>query len=97
MKVSLDMLALLNGLATRVKTSGLRGAANLEEKLEDAGLDSLDIVLLSIYVCEIFGIAEEAGKSLRPLTFGDLVRFAEEHATREPSSVESALAEIDGD
>ena len=96
MNQSLDMLVLLNGLAARVKASGIRAASSLDELLGDTGLDSLDTVLLSVYVCEVFGIAEETGKSLVPRSFADLVRFVEAHGKRFPASADEAFALVDG-
>lgn len=90
----MDYLKLLNGLARRIKPahSAYREAAALDEQLGDTGLDSLDVVLLAVYVCETFGIPEEVGKTLNARTFEDIVRFAETHGTRVPGSVEEALA-----
>jgi hypothetical protein len=94
----MDYLALLNGLARSVKPAGsaFRPAEHLEVSLPDTGLDSLDITLLAVYVCEVFGIPEEVGKTLVPGTFADIVRFVGQHATRMPESVEAALATVAG-
>ncbi len=93
---SRDYLSLLNGLGRHVKpqSNAFREAASLDAPLADSGLDSLDTVLMAVYVCEIFGIAEETGKSLAPRTFGDVAKFAQAHHTRMPASVEAALASV---
>lgn len=90
----MDYLKLLNGVARQVKPaqSAFRDAASLDDKMADTGLDSLDSVLMAVYVCEIFGIPEESGKTFSPQTFGDIAAFAQTHATRIPASVEEALA-----
>jgi acyl carrier protein len=92
----MDYLALFNGLGKRVKPHTYRTVTRLEERLQDNGLDSLDVVLLCVYACEVFGIPEAVGKSLNPATFADIVRFVEQHRTRVPESVEAALGLVDG-
>lgn len=94
--ISTDYLELMNRLGTHVKprANAFHAVQSLNEPLADAGLDSLDIVLLSVYTCEIFGIAEELGKSLTPRTFAELVSFVELHQTRQPVSVDAAMASV---
>ena len=96
--MSIDYLLLLNGLARRVKParSAFRDAAELDEKLADTGLDSLDTVLMTVYLCEMFGIPEKIGNTLVPVTFADVVSFIEANRTRMPDSVDAALATVDG-
>lgn len=90
----MDYITLFNGVARQVKParSAFRDASSLEEKLADTGLDSLDSVLMAVYLCEIFDIPEEAGKAFSPVTFGDVAEFVRANAKRMPSSVEEALA-----
>jgi hypothetical protein len=91
-----DYLDLMNRLGAYVKprANAFHAAQALGEPLADTGLDSLDIVLLSVYTCEIFGIAEELGKSLTPKTFAELVSFVQTHQTRMPASVDEAMASV---
>lgn len=92
-----DYLDLMNRLGAHVKprANAFHAVQSLNEPLSDAGLDSLDIVLLSVYSCEIFGIAEELGKSLAPKTFAELVSFVETHHTRQPASVDDAMTSVE--
>jgi hypothetical protein len=92
----MNYLALFNGLGKRVKPMAYRDAARLDERFQDNGMDSLDVIVLCIYACEVFGIPEEIGKNLNPQTYAELARFAEEHRTRTPASVDEALALVDG-
>jgi hypothetical protein len=91
-----NYLELFNGLGTRVKPVTYRPADALSQRLQEHGLDSLDVVLLCVYACEVFGIPEETGKSLNPATFDDIRAFVEKHRTRTPASVAAALALVDG-
>ena len=61
------------------------------ERLKDAGLDSLDWLMMMLYLCEIYGIPEEIGKEFYPLTIQELYDLLMQHKTREPSSIEEAL------
>ena len=92
----MDYLTLLNALGGRVKPSanGFQPATSLDAPIADTGLDSLDVTLLAVYLCELHGIPEAVGKNLAPRTFSDIARFVEAHRTRAPASVEEALAQI---
>jgi len=91
-----NYLALFNGLGQRVKPVTFRPVASLDAPLREQGLDSLDIVLLCVYACEVFGIPEETGKALNPASFADIIGFVEKHGTRKPASAGEALALVDG-
>src|SRR5262245_31207960 len=90
-RLSMDYVALFNGLGKRVKPHTYREISALDGRLTDNGLDSLDVVLLCVYACEVYAIPEAVGKSLNPATFADIVQFVEQHRTRTPDSVEAAL------
>jgi hypothetical protein len=92
----MNYLELFNGLGKRVKPIAYKDAARLEERFQENGMDSLDVIVLCIYACEVFGIPEEIGKNLNPQTYADLQRFVEEHRTRMPATVDEALARVDG-
>jgi acyl carrier protein len=66
-------------------------ASSLEDNLKDVGVDSLDVILLSIYFGDIYGIEEVVMKGMEVKTLGDLKEFVEQHATRKPQTVEEAL------
>ena len=91
-----DYLRLVNALARHVKpqSNAYREATGSGDRVAESGLDSLDMVLLSVYLCEVFGIPESVGKTMAPATFGDIVTFIEAHKSRTPASVEEALAGV---
>ena len=76
----MNYLELFNGLAQRVKPVTYKEIPALNARLRDHGLDSLDIVLLCVYSCEVFGISEEVGKTLNPASFEDSQAFLKSHA-----------------
>jgi acyl carrier protein len=62
--------------------------------LKDCGIDSLDLLLITVYMCEIFGIPEEIGKELRPATVADIEVFIKQHGTKVPGSVKEAIESV---
>ena len=92
----MNYLDLLNGLGRRVKpaTSAFRPAEALEAPQGETGLDSLDVTMLAVYVCELFAIPEAIGKDFAPKTFADVVAFIDQHATRRPASLDEAFAAV---
>ena len=69
-------------------------ATSLEQLLADTGLDSLDLLMVGIYLSEIFGVSEEIAKQMQPQTVGDMIAYMLEHKTKEPASVEEAIKSI---
>jgi acyl carrier protein len=92
----MDKLELFNGLiniVTPVNSMGAKAEA-LSDPLSETGLDSLDILMVSIYISDIYGVSEEIAKTMQPTTVGDMFVFMEEHATKTPTSVQESLDSI---
>lgn len=92
----MDYIALFNSVARVAKPSYIQCSdiKDLEEKFADAGFDSLDMLLIGIYFCEIYGISEEIGKQMKPTNLKEMLEFIQAHKTKEPKSVEEAVADI---
>ena len=93
----MDKLELINALIPLVTPLNSRGAhvASLDEPLSETGLDSLDFLMLSIYLSDIYGVSEEALKSMQPSTAQDMFDFMEQHKTKElPATIEEAMASV---
>lgn len=67
------------------------GVKSMETTLKEAGLDSLDWLVVMIYLCEIYGIPESVGKEFYPLTVQELHDLLMTNKTKEPESIEEAL------
>jgi acyl carrier protein len=65
-----------------------------EQLFTDSSLDSLDMLMVSIYMCELYGISEEVGKEMHPTNIGEMKAFIDLHKTKEPESIETAIASI---
>ena len=60
----------------------------------ETGLDSMDGVMISIYLCEIYYIADEVAKEFSFTTPAELFALCHQHKTQEPESVEAAMEMI---
>ena len=91
-----DFLRLLNEVIKLAKpfSGDMAEVSSMSEDLTAIGMDSLDLLITGVYLCDVLGIDEETAKSVQaitPQTFYDILMA---HKTREPSSVEEALKEI---
>jgi acyl carrier protein len=93
----MDKLELFNGLipvVTPVNSMGAK-ADSLDQPLGETGLDSLDLLMMAIYLGDIYGVEEEQLKTLQPVTVGDMFTFMEQHATNSlPTDVKLALDSV---
>jgi acyl carrier protein len=64
---------------------------NENQLFTDSSLDSLDMLMLGIYMCEIYGISEEIGKTMQPTNIAEMKAFISEHKTKDPESIDAAL------
>jgi acyl carrier protein len=90
----MDKLELFNALISVVTpvNSMSAKADSLDQALPDTGLDSLDLLMMGIYLGDIYGVAEEVLKTLQPITVQDMFAFMEQHKTKEPpATVQGAL------
>lgn len=92
----IDFIKLFNATARISKPMhpDFDNAKSLEDKLQDIDVDSLDCLLIGLYLCELYGIPEEKGKELMPITVGDIHDFLMLHKTKEPESLEAAIEAI---
>ena len=93
----MDKLELFNALIAVVSPINSNGAhaAALDEPLGDTGLDSLDLLMMGIYLSDIYGVSEEIAKTMQPTTVQDMFDFMEQHKTKDlPATVEEALKSV---
>jgi acyl carrier protein len=91
-----DFMTLLNAVAKIAKpfNGEYKDVTSMSDKLADSGLDSLDMLLTSVYLCDVFDIDEETGKTLSATTVQELFDLLMLHKRRMPESVEAALKDI---
>ena len=92
----MDKIELFNGIIGVISPVNSMGAVatSLDQSLADTGLDSLDLLMMGIYLSDIYGVSEEIAKQMQPTTVGDMFVFMESHATNVPTDVKLALDSI---
>jgi acyl carrier protein len=92
----MDKLELFNRLIMIVTPVNSMGATatSLDEPLAETGLDSLDLLMIGIYLSDIYGVSEEIAKTMQVTTVNDMFVFMEQHATKTPTSVEEAMESV---
>jgi acyl carrier protein len=103
----LDKIKLMNHvikLARPISADELE-ITNLDVEMKDTGLDSLDFLMIGIYLGDVYGVSEENLKELQPkqpleneepqtFTVRDIFKYMENHATQHPATLEEAIANI---
>jgi len=92
----MDKLRLLNEVAKHARPAASEDIEifSLDTPLADTNLDSLDMLMVTIFLSDIYGVSEEILKTFQPITANDIFVFMEIHKTKEPESVEAAMALI---
>ena len=70
-------------------------ATSLDQPINEIGIDSLDIIMISVYFSEIYGVSEEKAKELQPTTPGQFFEMYEALATKKPATIKEALENIE--
>ena len=92
----MDFIELFNGVVKLAKpvTAEISFAKSLDDKIDDLGLDSLDTIMFSMYLGEIYGIDEDTMKAMEVQSINELQNFLESHKTRTPVNVDEELARV---
>jgi len=94
-----DKIELMNhviALARPIAADELR-IDSLEKQLSDTGLDSLDFLMIGVFLSDAYGVSEDDLKAMEPhslTTIGDLFIYMEQHATEHPANAQEAIANI---
>jgi acyl carrier protein len=59
--------------------------------ITDFGMDSLDMMMVCVFMCELFGVPEEVGKEMHATTVQEMEDFLMSHKTQQPDSIEAAV------
>lgn len=86
----MDHVALFNELIKVIKVVGGENirAKSKDDSIVDIGLDSLDIVMLHMYISELYGLDDEEAKNIPTDTVESAFAYAEQHGKRRPSSID---------
>jgi acyl carrier protein len=69
-------------------------AGSLDDLLPDLNIDSLDTLILGLYLGDIFGVPEEIGKTMQVRSVGDVKAFLLANATVEAIDVDKAIESL---
>ena len=88
-----DKLELFNGLIAIVTPVNSMGAeaTSLDQPLAETGLDSLDLLMMGIYLGDIYGAPEDDIKDMQPTTVRDMFDHVIKFKTKEPVNVHEAI------
>jgi acyl carrier protein len=91
-----DFFRLFNACARLAKTPNNPplDARSLDDLLPDLNIDSLDSLVLGMYLCDAFGVPEEVGKTMQVRSVGDFKAFLVANATVEEIDVENVISEL---
>ena len=89
----MNFLDLLNAVArvARPAHHEFVPITSMDEKFVDSCFDSMDMLMIAMYMSMIYGIDDEIAKELRPETPAQMLAEIEQHKTQEPESIEAAM------
>jgi acyl carrier protein len=88
-----EFIELLNDVAKKARpfiTNGVQKIDSMETILGDTGLDSLDMLMCVVYLCEIYDVEDEKSKEMQGETPQDLLNFIKEWGRRQPATLQEA-------
>lgn len=91
-----DFLKLLAAATVVAKpyTADAATVEDLDTPFVSVGVDSLDMLMISIYMTDVFGVPEDIAKTMQVNTAREMREFLLAHATIEVSDVDSAIANL---
>jgi acyl carrier protein len=87
-----EFIQLLNEVAKKARpfNSEVRHIDSMDMILRETGLDSLDMLMCTVYLCEIYDVEDEKSKEMLGQTPQDLFNFLAEWGRRQPANLEQA-------
>lgn len=88
-----DFLRLFNVAMALAKPIGKATikADSIDVRFENIEVDSLDLLIIGMYLCDAFGVSEEKGKEMRPETVGQMKEFLVVNAGKPTIDVDAVL------
>lgn len=93
----MDWIAIINAVIPYA-ANGTRQKIQLtgtEQAFEEAGLDSLDVAVIGVYLCELLDIPVALHKDVPLAVIADLTAFLDQHAVQRgltPAAIFKALS-----
>ena len=93
-----QLLELIEGLVKIIRpvtADEVSFKSGLDTNLNETGLDSLDLIMLSVYLSELYGVSEEIAKTMTDVvTLRDMIAFMNENKTKEPPATAAECLEL---
>lgn len=67
---------------------------SMEEKFTETCFDSLDMLMIGMYMAEIYDIDDAIAKELHPESMQEMLDLINQHKKRDPGSIEWAMEMI---
>lgn len=64
---------------------------SMDEKFEESCFDSMDMMMIGMYMSMIYNIDDDIAKDLRPETPAQMLAEIEQYKTQDPESLEAAM------
>jgi len=92
----IDFIELFNVVARIAKPAHMsfKPAESMEDLMADLSIDSLDGLVMMMYLTELYGVSDETCKEWHPTTVQEIHDLLMEHKTIEPESLEKAKEQI---
>lgn len=92
----MDFLELLNKVArvARPAHHEYTPIESMDARFDESNLDSLDMLMVGMYMAMIYDIDDEIAKELLPTTPSEMLADITKHKKRDPESIEAALEMI---
>lgn len=92
----IDFVELFNSLLKTLKPEdgAVILATSIDDTFEKLQVDSLDVTMIILYLCEAFGVPEEVARTFIPTSVKDIQDFILKNKTRDPQSIEEILSNI---
>ena len=89
----IDFIELFNEVVKVAKPShaGHVYARHMSDRFADIGIDSLDAMVLIIYITDIYGVEESICKEWQPHSVQELHDLLMTYKTQEPESIADAM------
>lgn len=87
-----EFIQLLNEVAKKAKpfNDELVPIESMDMDLKETNMDSLDMLMCTVYLCEIYDVEDEKSKEMQGETPQQLLDFLKEWGRRQPSNLDEA-------
>jgi acyl carrier protein len=66
----------------------------MSDSFEDIGIDSLDGLVMMMYLTDVYGVSEEVSKGWVPTTLQEIYDLLMAYKTKEPTSIDDVIEYI---